>query len=162
MYLIGRITSTHGIRGELKVSRLTDFERFEPGKTVYIEEHGKYVPFEIESVRAHKNRLLVKFLSMDNINDVLKYRGLDLYTDEKLDQTLAADEYYYDDLIGKRVETDQGETVGVISSLLEVPQGHLLEVKKNDGNNVLIPFVSAFILSVDEYVVVIKPIEGLL
>ncbi len=162
MYLIGRIASTHGIRGELKVDSLSDFERFKPGKTVYIEEKGQYLPFEIESVREHKNRYLVKFLGKDNINDVLMYRGLKLYAEDKPDEALDEDEYYYEDLIGKKVQTDQGEVVGVILSLIEVPQGHLIEVKKIDGKKILIPFVSFFIDSIDDQVVVIKPIEGLL
>lgn len=162
MYLIGRITSTHGIRGELKVDSLSDFERFKPGKTVFIEEKGKYLPFEIESVRQHQNRYLVKFVGKDNINDVLMYKGLDLYVNEKSEEALDDDEYYYEDLIGKMVRTDQGETVGIITSMIEVPQGHLIEVKKTNGKTVLIPFVSFFIDSIDDQMVVIKPIEGLL
>ncbi len=162
MYLIGRIASTHGIRGELKVDSLSDFERFKPGKTVYIEENGMHIPFEIESVREHKNRYLVKFVGKDNINDVLMYRGLKLYAEDKPEDVLEEDEYYYEDLIGKLVKTDQGEDIGVISSLIEVPQGHLLEVKKTNGKKVLIPFVSFFVSRVDDQTVVIKPIEGLL
>ena len=162
MYLIGHITSTHGIRGELKVHSLSDFERFKPGKTVYIAQHNDFIPFEIESVRPHQQRLLVKFLNMDNINDVLMYKGLDLYTDEKPEETLENDEYLYEDLIDKKVLTENGEIVGVVSSMIEVPQGHLMEVKKNDHKKIMIPFVSAFIIDIDDEKIIIKPIEGLL
>lgn len=162
MYLIGRITSTHGIRGELKVINLSDFDRFKPGKKVFVDIKGKYLPFVIDSVREHKNKLLVKFVDKDNINDVLMYRGFDLYTEEQSDVMLDPDEYYYDDLIGKKVQTDYGEDVGVVSSLIEVPQGHLLEVKKTNGKKVLVPFVSAFVESINDQIIVIKPIEGLL
>lgn len=162
MYLIGRITSTHGIRGELKVDSLSDFERFEPGKTVYIEEKGNYLPFEIESARVHQHRYLLKLVGKDNINDVLMYKGLDLYAKEKATEILEDDEYYYEDLIGKTVKTDAGESIGVIESIIEVPQGYLIEVKKSNGKKVLIPFVSSFVDSIDDHWVVIKPIEGLL
>lgn len=162
MYLIGRITSTHGIRGELKVDSLSDFERFEPGKIVYIEDRGNYLPFEIESARVHQNRYLVKLIGKDNINDVLMYKGLKLYAKEKSLEPLDDDEYYYDDLIGKQVKTTQGEVIGEIVSIIEVPQGHLIEVEKTNGKKIMIPFVSFFIDSIDDQVVVIKPIEGLL
>lgn len=162
MYLIGRITSTHGIRGELKVQSSTDFDRFKPGKIVYMHENGQYIPFEIKSVREHKQKYLVQFVGKENINDVLMYKGLELYTDEVPNETLADDEYLYDDLIGKRVETDQLEMIGIVSSLIEVPQGHLLEVKKTNGKTVLIPFVSFFVQDITKEVIRIKPIEGLL
>ena len=162
MYLIGRITNTHGIRGELKVESLSDFERFKPGKTIYVDDKGNYIPLTIESVRSHQKWLLVKFVGFDNINDVLIYKGLKLYVKDKPENVLEADEYFYDDLIGKKVCTDEGEDVGVITSLIEVPQGHLIDVKKIDGKQVLIPFVSFFIMRIDDEQVIIKPIEGLL
>ncbi len=162
MYLIGHITTTHGIHGELKVNSLSDFERFKPGKTVYIEQDNDFIPFIIESVRPHQQRLLVKFLNMDNINDVLVYKGMNLFSKEKPDETLEADEYLYEDLIGKKVLRENDEVVGVVTSMIEVPQGHLLEVKKTDNKRVMIPFVSAFIVDIDDERIIIKPIEGLL
>jgi 16S rRNA processing protein RimM len=68
----------------------------------------------------------------------------------------------YEDLIGKKVCTDQGEDVGVVTSLVEVPQGHLIDVKKTNGKHVLIPFVSVFVDEIDDEKIIIKPIEGLL
>ena len=58
---VGKIVSTHGIRGEVKVSITTSFpeERFEKGNTLYILKDNKYLPIVIDTFRVHKNMGLV-------------------------------------------------------------------------------------------------------
>jgi 16S rRNA processing protein RimM len=162
MYQIGKITSTHGIKGEVKIYDLSDFDRFLVGQKIYVLISGNKKEFEIEQVRPHKNILIVKFVGYDNINDVLPYTGLYVYSDEEVDEQLENDDYHYEDIIGKKVILEDQSVVGVALSLIEVPQGHLLEVEKNDGKKVLIPFRKEFVGNIDEDTIIIKPIEGLL
>jgi 16S rRNA processing protein RimM len=118
--------------------------------------------FEIEQVRVHKGMYIVKFKGYDNINDVFPYKGLFVYSDEEIDDQLEDDDYHYEDVIGKDVILEDQSLVGKATSLIEVPQGHLLEVEKLDGKKVLIPFIKEFIGDIDDESIVIKPIEGLL
>ncbi len=162
MYQIGKITSTHGIKGEVKIYDLSDFDRFFVGHKIYVlvKDEKKY--FEIEQVRSHKNMLIVKFVGYDNINDILPYKGFYVYTDENVSDQLDSDDYHYEDVIGKIIILEDQTKIGIATSLIEVPQGHLLEVEKMDGKKTLIPFRKEFVGEIDEAFIVIKPIEGLL
>jgi 16S rRNA processing protein RimM len=162
MYHIGKITNTHGIKGEVKIYNLSDFNRFLPSAKVYVMIKGEKKFFTIEKTRSQNNLLIVKFKEFDNINDVLIYKGLDLYSDQDIIDELEEDDYHYQDLIGKKVYTDDHIFVGEVISLIPVPQGHLLEIIKENNKKVLVPFIKVFIKDVLEDKIIIKPIEGLL
>ncbi len=160
MYQIGKIVNTHGVKGEVHIYNLSDFNRFEAEETIYVELKDKsYKPLVIERVRPHKNVLITKFEGIDNINDVLQYKGLFIYAEEK-SEDIEDDEYYYDELIKKDVYLENGEKVGFVISVIEVPQGHLLEIKTKD-KKILIPFRNEFIESIED-TIVLKNVEGLL
>ena len=161
MYQIGKIVNTHGIRGEANIFNLSDFDRFEAGETIYVEQPNKtYKALVIERVRPHKNVLITKFVGIDNINDVLPYKGLFVYSEKRSD-SIEDDEFYYDELIKKDVYLENGEKVGFVISVIEVPQGHLLEVITVDKKKKLIPFRNEFIISIED-MIIMKDIEGLL
>ncbi len=161
MYQIGNITNTHGIKGEVKIYNLSDFNRFFVGASMFVILKGEKHTLTIERVRAHKNVLITKFKEYNDINDILKFKGLDVFTDEAPDE-LEEDDYHYHDLIGKDVYEKDGKKVGHVLSLMEVPQGHLLEVMTLEGKKSLIPFRSEFVFDVLEDRIIITPIEGLL
>ncbi|MGB0175201.1 MAG: ribosome maturation factor RimM [Acholeplasmataceae bacterium] len=154
MYLIGKTTTTHGIKGELKVINLSDFERFLVGDVVYIDD----TPYEIQSSRVHKGKILISFKEMGNINDVLMLKDKDIYSKEKLE---ADSGYHYEDLIGLTVLDESNQVIGSVTGIREVPQGHILEVL-HQQKTVLIPFVDAFIKDVTTESVTVYVIEGLL
>ncbi|MFA6800917.1 MAG: ribosome maturation factor RimM [Acholeplasmataceae bacterium] len=160
MHQIGKIVNTHGIKGEVNIYNLSDFNRFVTNETIYVEQPNQtYKALIIERVRPHKNILIVKFKTIDDINDVLPYKGLFVYADKK-NEIIEDDEYYYDDLIDKEVYLENNKFVGTVLSVVEVPQGYLLEIKTKD-KVALIPFRNEFIISIDDHIV-IKDVEGLL
>ena len=57
MYVLGKTTTSHGIKGELKIKNLSDYDRFYSGEEVFIDDERLI----IKSVRSHKNFLLVSF-----------------------------------------------------------------------------------------------------
>ncbi len=162
MYQVGKITSSHGIKGEVKIYNLSDFNRFLVGNEIFVMLKGNRVNFTIERVRPQGNLLIVKFKSYDNINDILVYKGLDVYADDMIEDELEEDDFHYQSLLNKDVYTNTNEFVGTVSSLIPVPQGHLLEIEKKDGKKVMVPSVKAFISDVLEDRIIITPIEGLL
>lgn len=161
MYQIGKITNTHGIKGEVKIYNLSDFNRFFVGASLYVILKGEKHTLTIERVRAHKNVLITKFKEYNDINDILKFKGLDVFTDEEPDE-LESDDYHYHDLIGKDVYLKDGTKVGRVLSLMEVPQGHLLEVLNMEDKKALIPFRSEFVSDVLDDRIIITPIEGMI
>lgn len=162
MYQIGKITNTHGIKGEVKIYNLSDFDRFLVGKKVYVMIKDQKHTLTIERVRESKTLLIVKFVEFDDINDILLYKGHYVCSDEEVSDQLESDDYHFEDVIGKKVVTDKLEEVGIATALIEVPQGHILEVKKLDGKKALIPFIKEFVGDIDDEQIIIKPIEGLL
>ncbi len=160
MYQIGKIVNTHGIKGEVHIYNLSDFDRFDALETIYVELKDKsFKPLVIENSRPHKNVLITKFKDIDNINDVLQYKGLFVFAEDK-SEDIEDDEYYYDELIKKDVYLENGEKIGFVISVIEVPQGHLLEIKTKDKKT-LIPFRNEFIESISD-TIIIKNVEGLL
>jgi 16S rRNA processing protein RimM len=162
MYLIGNITNSHGIRGEVKIYNYSDFNRFFIGATLIVMIKGVKKTFEIERVRPQGNLFIVKFKGYDNINDILPFKGLDVFSESDVEDQLEADDFHYQDLVDKQVFDTEGNLLGHVISMIPVPQGHLLEILKTDGKKAMIPFVEAFVTSVDKDRIIISTIEGLL
>ena len=100
MIYIGKTVSTFGIKGELKV--ISDFEycdkAYKAGNKVLINN----IEHIISSIRYHKNYVLLKIDNLNNINDILKYVGFNIYI-KRLDLNLSKDEFLYKDLINSEV-----------------------------------------------------------
>lgn len=157
---VGKIVTTHGIKGEVKVQVITDnISRFEKGNCLYIGENKEKII--VDSYRIQKNMVLLAFNGITNINDVLKYIDKMLYVD--VDEIRDDEEIYYDDLIDCVVKVDE-EEIGTVIDVIEVPQGEILKIQKNNGKIALVPYVDEFIIDVDieNKVILIDPIEGLL
>ncbi len=164
---VGKIVTTHGIKGEVKISITTDtLSRFNVGNKLFIKKGNEYIEIIIDSFRMHKNMALITFNGFKNINDVLPYVGLLLYIDRDSLNDLNEGQYYYDDLIGLDVydKTIENGKIGEIVDVIEVPQGEILRIKLNNGKKSLVPFVDEFILDVDieNNLIIISSVEGLL
>lgn len=158
MYLVGRIIGTHGIKGELKVKSDTSFDRFKIGNKLYIE---KQIPIIVNSVRIHKGMVLITVNDLKNINDVLEYVNKDIYVPHDRSE-LKDGEYYYEDLIGLQCFNQINENIGVVNDLIEVPQGLILEIKK-ESKTFMVPYVKQFVKKIDleNKQMFIEEIEGL-
>ncbi len=162
MYKIGKITNTHGIKGEVKIFNMSDFNRFSVGKEIYVLQKGEKIYFTIERIRTQKNILIIKFKGYDDINLIEAYKGLELYSDDLVTDELEEDDYHYSDLIDLDVFDLNHQKLGTVKSIIPVPQGHLLEILTIEGKKALVPFNQAFIEDVLKDAIIIKPIEGLL
>ena len=98
MLRVGVITSTHGVRGEVKVFPTTDdAKRFKKLKTVILDTGKGQTTLEIEQVKFFKNMVILKFKGYDNINDVETWRQKDLLITREQAVTLQPDEYFITD-----------------------------------------------------------------
>lgn len=158
---IGKIQNTHGLKGELKIKAYTDFERFEKGNYVYIHYNGEYIKMIVNSKRESNDLILVAFKDNLDINLVEKYKGSFVYIDETQQDELDDGEYYIEDLIGMECVNQNNEYIGKVINVRDLPQGYILEIKRDGKKNGLVPFVDEFIIDVDEKIV-INEIEGLL
>ena len=147
---VGVISSTHGIRGEVKVFPTTDdVKRFKKLKKVIRDTGREHLPLEVESVKFFKQFAIVKFKGIDNINDIEKYKGKSLLVDRENAVKLRKDEYFIADMIGLQVYTEDGEAFGVLKDVLETGANDVYIIDSPKHGEVLVPAIKQCILNVD-------------
>ncbi|MGL4819888.1 MAG: ribosome maturation factor RimM, partial [Bacilli bacterium] len=162
-----KIINTHGIRGEVKVMSHTDFEeeRFQAGNTLYvIPNRGDAIAVEIATVRMHKGFYLMTFKGLNNINDVEKWKGLMLQVPETALGELPEGEYYYHQIVGCEVFTDEGTLLGTVKEVLSPGANDVWVVQGERKKEYYIPYIDSVVNMVDvaEKKIIITPLEGLL
>ena len=146
---VGVISSTHGIRGEVKVFPTTDdAARFKKLKKVLLDTDREQVELEIQSVKFFKQFVIVKFRGIDNINDIEKYKGKSLMVPREDAVQLEEDEYYIADLIGMEVYTDGGR-FGTLKDVMETGANEVYIIDSDEHGEVLVPAIHDCILDVD-------------
>ncbi len=147
---VGIITSTHGVRGEVKVYPTTDDpRRFRRLKEVVLDTGKEKQNLEIEGVKFFKQFVILKFKGLDNINDIEKYRQKSLYVTRKNAVRLQKDEYFIADLIGLKVQDEDGKELGIVKDVIETGANDVYEVEMADGKSLLLPAIKQCILNVD-------------
>jgi 16S rRNA processing protein RimM len=167
-YTVGKVANTHGLRGELKIVSQTDFpeERFRPGSrlTMMDPNQTEQIEVEVASSRNHKNTYIVKFKAWNEINDVEKYKGWFLKINEEQRFELPEHEYYYNEIIGCHVVSEEGLELGVIQEILSPGANDVWVVQPATGKAVYIPYIEDVVKQVDvrNKQVVVHILEGLL
>jgi 16S rRNA processing protein RimM len=150
---IGKIVNTHGIKGELKVWPQTDFPevRFKAGSKLLMfpPEAGQPIIIEVVSSREQKKMYVLKLKGFDNINQVEKYKGWELKVSEAERVPLPEGEYYFRDILGCTVETEDGEQLGTITDILSPGANDIWVVKMPKGKELLLPVIDDVVLDVD-------------
>lgn len=162
---VGIITSTHGVRGEVKVYPTTDDpRRFRRLKEVVLDTGREKLNLEIEGVKFFKQFVILKFKGLDNINDIEKYRQKSLYVTRKNAVRLQRDEYFIADLIGLKVQDEDGTELGTVKDVIETGANDVYEVQMADGRSLLLPAIKQCILNVDveNGMMQVHVLEGLL
>ena len=161
---VGVISSTHGVRGEVKVFPTTDdVKRFKKLKKVILDTGKEQLPLEIEGAKFFKQFVILKFRGIDNINDIEKYKGKRLLVDREHAVKLKKDEYFIADMIGMDVFTEDGELFGALKDVMETGANDVYIIEMSDGKEVLVPAIKQCILDVDieNRKMVIHLLEGL-
>lgn len=147
---VGVISSTHGVRGEVKVFPTTDdVKRFKKLKQVILDTDREQKLLEIEGVKFFKQFVILKFKGIDNINDIEKYKGKSLFVDRQNAVRLKKDEYFIADMIGLNVFTEDGEEFGTLQDVLETGANDVYIIDTKKHGEVLIPAIKQCILDVD-------------
>ena len=147
---VGVITTTHGVRGEVKVYPTTDEpERFLDLDYVLLDTGRELRRLDIKNVRFFKNLAILKFDGIDNINDIEKYKGRDLWIPREEAQELDEDEYYIADLLGMKVLLEDGSEFGTLRDVMETGANDVYIVDSVKHGEVLLPAIKECILDVD-------------
>ncbi|GBE66433.1 ribosome maturation factor RimM [Mycobacterium sp. MFM001] len=166
--VIGRVAKAHGIAGEVVVEVRTDDpdSRFAPGTVLRAKgSDGRERNYTVAAARDHGARLLVRLAGIHDRDAADALRGSLLVIDSAdLPPIDEPDTYYDHQLEGLRVRTTTGRDIGTVAEVLHTAGAELLAVRRDDGGELLVPFVGAIVttVSLDAGTVEIDPPEGLL
>lgn len=161
---VGVITTTHGVRGEVKVFPTTDdANRFKKLKEVILDTGKEQLPLEIMQVKFFKNLVILKFKGIDNINDIEKYKGKSLYVTRENAVKLKKNEYFIADLIGMRAVTEEGEELGTLKDVMQTGANDVYVIQKEGEDELLVPAIRDCVKNVDieSGVMTLHLLEGL-
>ncbi len=152
----GKITNTHGVRGEVRITPWADSAEFLRGfRTFYIDE----TPVKVLHSRVHKGQLIAQLEGVADVNAAMALKNRVVCID-RADAALPEGRFFVQDLLGLPVRTDAGEQLGALADVLELPQGKVYVVR--GAREILIPDVPEFILDVDaQRGLTVRLIEGL-
>lgn len=147
---VGIISSTHGIRGEVKVFPTTDDpQRFKKLKNILLDSGKEKRNLKIQSVKFFKQFVILKFEEIDDINDIEKYKGSGLYVTRDQAVKLQKDEYFIADLIGLTVTAQEEKLEGTLKDVMETGANDVYVIELTDGRELLLPAIKECVLSVD-------------
>lgn len=150
MLRVGVFANTHGIAGEIKVFPTTDdVGRFKKLKKVYLDTGRDMLEWEISNVKFFKNMAILKFKGINNINDIEKYKGKDLYITREQAVPLEEDEYFLCDVIDALVVTEDGTELGVVKEVLQTGANDVYVVENKEKKEILLPVIKDCILDID-------------
>ena len=162
---VGVISSTHGLKGEVKVFPTTDdVKRFRQLKEVLLDAGDEKTVLQIEQVKFFKQFVILKFKGIDDIEDVQKYKGKDLLVTRENAVELKKDEYFIADLIGVSVISDDNSLRGILKDVIQTGANDVYVIDLEDGRQLLLPAIKECVLMVDldENIMKIHVLDGLL
>lgn len=162
---VGRISGTHGIKGQLRLHSYSgNLETLRAVEEVVFQlPGGEKRHCRLKRAVLHGTRILLTVEGVDTIEDAELLAGAELLVQQDQLPETGDDEYYWKDLIGLSVSTSDGVMLGKITRIMETGANDVYLVE--DGKReYLIPAIADVIQRVDltSGVMTITPLEGLL
>ena len=130
--VMGKLGSTYGIRGWLKVFSYTDnAESIFDYSPWYLNQKGKWVEYKVESWKRHGQGYVCKLAGLDVREDAQLMTNFEIAIDPASLPELSEDEFYWRELFGMQVFTTKGYDLGEVTDLLETGSNDVLVIKAN-------------------------------
>ncbi len=144
---VARITTPHGVRGEVKLQPLTDFpHRFAETESLLLADGTRMV---LESARLQRDTVLAKFKGMDTPEAWIPYRRQELFITEDALMPLPDGQYYIHQIIGLEVVDESGAVQGTVGDVLQTGSNDVYVVKTSDGKEILLPAIDTVVKRID-------------
>ncbi|MDR2931910.1 MAG: ribosome maturation factor RimM [Oscillospiraceae bacterium] len=157
----GKIVSTHGIRGEIKVQHWCDSPEYLCAfKALYTDKGEKKLT--VERARPHKNMVILKLSGVDGIDEAVTLRGQILYIDRE--DAPRDDAFFLQDLLGLDVrDADTDFLYGKVSDVMQTGANDVYEITDENGIKRLIPAIPDVVADMDmeKGLMRIRPLRGL-
>lgn len=162
---VGRVVKAQGIKGQIKISSSGGAgNTFSEGKVVYLESReGEKKGFTVESARPHNAMTVLSLRGVKRIEEAKELVGSSVYVEKADLEPLPSDEFYWYQLRGLRVVTEEGSFLGRLEEILPTGGNDVFVVRK-EAQEILIPAIDEVVVRVDlnEGVLVVHLLEGLL
>lgn len=145
---VGRIVSTHGLKGQVKVEVLTDFDqRLAKGERLRLKDDW----VTVEASQWQGSKMLMKLSGVESIEAAqqLKWEFLSVPADSEME--MEEDQFLVEDLVGLKVVTVDGLELGKVDAVEAYPAQDILVI-----GDLMIPFVEQFVKEIDEEAGTIK------
>ena len=165
MFRIGVISSTHGLKGEVKVYPTTDdIKRFETLKECILRTKQGDIQLEKQTCKYFKNMVILSFKGYTDINQIEKYKGCELYVTRENAVALEENEYYIADAIGSEIVTEDGETLGTLEDVMQTGANDVFVVKMKDGRELLLTVIPSCVLdmNLESKIITVRLMKGML
>lgn len=150
---IAKTVRVRGLRGELVADVLTDFpERFDETERVFaLKPNGERVELNLESHWFQKDRVILKFETVDSIEAAENLINCEICIPESEAVELEEDEFFDWELVGCQVETLEGEKIGTVREVMRTggTENLVVDSAKDEKKDFLIPFASEICVDVD-------------
>lgn len=163
--VVGKITTTHGLKGTVKVLPMTENkDRFYQIEKIMAElANGRQKFLTIKQISPFKEGFLIDFAEITDVNAAALLRGAYLQIPRSQALELEEGEYYIFEIIGAKVITDSGEELGTLTDVIETGANDVYEVQTPEGKEILIPVIPDCVLDVDtdNKIVKVHLLEGM-
>lgn len=147
--IIGQLINTHGVKGELKATALTDDpQRFKKLKWVYIDRNGNLEKHNIDNIKFFKQFVILKFKDIDTIEEAEKLKGLYLKIDRANAVKLPKDSFFISDIIGLQVYDENNTQLGVLKDVIQTGSNDVYVVSDQENKEILIPALKSVVREV--------------
>ena len=164
LLVIGKIVNTHGIQGKLRVNSYAESPAvFTSQKFFYVkDEKGVLKKYEVTNAELHKNVILVEFKGVSSFDEAEELVGASILIEKSKLLPLAEDEYYWFEIIGLKVFTDEGTFLGKVERILQTGSNDVYVIRNKD-KEYLIPAIAEVVTKIDviKKTMIIHPLEGL-
>ncbi|MDY7032904.1 MAG: ribosome maturation factor RimM [Thermodesulfobacteriota bacterium] len=165
LLLIGKIVSTHGIQGKLRVYSYAESCRtFSTLDFLYVKDRkGDIKKYKLVHIEPHKNVLLLELEGISFVDDAEKLVGSSVLMEKSSLDSLPEDEYYWFEIIGLEVFTDDGTFLGKVEKIIQTGSNDVYVIRDMD-REFLIPAIEDIVVRIDvlKKTMIVHPIEGLL
>ena len=161
---LGQIVNVKGLKGEVKVNSFTDDNtKFERIPKVFLKQKGTLKEYEIEKVGYSKNQVIIKFKSVNSVEEAETLRNSYIVVDREIFGELPEGVYYIADLIGLDVFTESNEYLGKVDDIFSTGSNDVYVVKDELGKQKLLPGIDEVIKQIDleSGKIIVNLIEGL-
>jgi 16S rRNA processing protein RimM len=147
--LVGQISKPHGVRGEVRVTPQTDRpERFTQLDRIFVNRKGHRTPLKILRARLTPSHVILMLDGIDSREAAESLRDADLEILRTECFEIPEGRYFYFDLIGLQVVTDQGVQVGPVVDIISYPAQDVYVVE-SEHNRIMIPDAPDIITQID-------------